>query len=248
MLMDQDYTPESIFTLEQKQLIGSVTAEAVLKRASRSASWQPLTGFFGFYRHSLADAPVTFKKDGIRKLILDNANRNIPQDIGYLAISDDEFPVESAFHTGTWNAALFHQSSYRSGRWLLAAGLRLDYEGAVMDYNCTSTLHYRFIPIMKADKAFTLPYSGRIGHYHLELLPRISALYDAAEGFSLYGTISRGLRAGGFNTQIFSDILQNMMMTGLMEDLGVYLDRPMVSVAADDTEYAPETAWNFFIG
>ena len=65
---------------------------------------------------------------------------------------------------------------------------------------------------------------------------------------SLYATIARGSKAGGFNTQIFSDILQNLTMNATMEDLSVYLDQPAVSVGADNTEYDPETAWNSELG
>ena len=60
--------------------------------------------------------------------------------------------------------------------------------------------------------------------------------------------MSKGFRAGGFNTQIFSDILQNQTMTALMKDLGVYLDTPTVSVGAENTRYKPETAWNYETG
>ena len=98
------------------------------------------------------------------------------------------------------------------------------------------------------DKAFSVPYTGKARHSVFEVLPKLSALYTASESFSFYSTISKGYRAGGFNTQIFSDILQNETMNGLMKDLGVYLDRPIVSVSADNTEYDPETAWNFEFG
>ena len=37
-------------------------------------------------------------------------------------------------------------------------------------------------------------------------------------------------------------------MTATMNDMGVYLDRPFVSVTAQNTEYNPETAWNTELG
>lgn len=49
------------------------------------------------------NAPVTFKEAGIRSLILDNANRNIPADIGHLEIMDSSFPVQTQTdHYGTY--------------------------------------------------------------------------------------------------------------------------------------------------
>lgn len=148
----------------------------------------------------------------------------------------------------TWNIALFHESVLDLDRWLLTAGFRLDYEGATMDYDCMARLHYRFEPVMNRDKELTVPYDGAISHSHFEILPKISALYKASKAVSLYSTVSKGYRAGGFNTQIFSDILQNLTMNATMNDLGVYLDKPFVSVTARNTEYDPETAWNMELG
>ena len=248
MRMDQDYTPESIFTLQQKQLSGAGTLEIRFRRNDGNAAWQPQTGLFALYKLNHLGAPVTFKQDGIQRLILDNANSHIPADIGYLAIPDPEFPVDSDFLIGAWNVALFHESVFTREKWTMTAGLRLDYEGSRMDYDCLASLHYRFVPTMKADKAFSVPYRGRSHQAAFEVLPKLSVLYRASDKLSLYSTVSKGYRAGGFNTQIFSDILQNEMMNSLMKDLGVYLDRPIVSVSADNTQYDPETAWNIELG
>lgn len=248
MRMDQDFTTASVFTLGQRQLSGAGTLELRLRRADAKAAWQPQTGVFAMYKLNRMTAPVTFNRDGIERLILDNANSHIPSDIGYLAIPDEHIPVDSGFLIGTWNAAVFHESVFSVGKWLLTAGLRLDYEGGMMDYDCLASLHYRFVPTMSADKPFSVPYSGREGHAVFEILPKLSASYRAGESLSLFATVSKGYRAGGFNTQIFSDILQNMTMNGIMKDLGVYFDRPIVSVSADATEYDPETAWNFETG
>ena len=247
MHMDQDYTPVSIFTLEQRQNSAALTAEAIL-RNTVSDIWHPSTGIFSFYKFNNLWAPVTFKRDGIETLMLDNANKNIPKDIGYLEISDNTMPVNSDFLIGTWNVALFHESVFELGKWILTAGLRLDYEGARMDYDCLAQLHYRFVPTMQANKPLDVPYKGAINHGKVVLLPKVSALYEATDHFNLFATVSKGYRAGGFNTQIFSDILQNNTMTALMKDLGVYLDRPTVSVNAGFAEYSPEEAWNFEAG
>ena len=248
MHMDQDYTYDSVFTLQQKQLSGAGTLEARFRRSNPSASWQPQTGIFGMYKMNHIAAPVTFRHDGIQRLILDNANSHIPSEIGYLTIPDSEFPVNSDFLIGSWNIALFHESVYSAGNWQFTAGIRLDYEGSRMDYDCLASMHYRFIPTMTADKPFQVPYRGSCNHSVFEVLPKISALYMASETISVYTTLSKGYRAGGFNTQIFSDILQNETMNAMMKDLGVHLDRPVVSVSAENTEYDPETAWNCELG
>lgn len=249
MHMDQDYTAEPIFTLQQRQHSGAGTFELRISRADAYSPWQPKTGFFALYKLNHLEAPVIFKHDGIQKLILDNANSHIPENIGYLVIPDSSFPVSSDFHIHTWNAALFHESVLTLGRWQFTAGLRLDYEGARMNYDCLASLHYRFVPTMASEKPFSMPYKGRQDHGYLELLPKFSVLYSPNENWALYSNITKGYRAGGFNTQIFSDILQNLTMYGMMKDLGVYLDgRPGTGVSAENTEYDPESAWNFEAG
>ena len=248
MCMDQDYTERSIFTLQQKQNSGAGTLEVLVRKADTKARWQPTGGVFAFFRGNHMHAPVTFKRDGIQTLILDNANAHIPADIGYLSISDEEMPVTSDFDILSWNVALFHQSVYRTGSWLFTAGVRIDYEGAWMGYDCLTLLHYRFIPTMKADKALNVPYTGSIGHSRIEVLPKLSVLYEAAEGLRFFSTLSKGYRSGGFNTQIFSDILQRQTMNATMKDLGVYFDQPTAIVTAEHTEYDPEEAWNMEVG
>ena len=248
MHMDQDYTEKSIFTLQQKELSGAGTMEVTVRRADEEALWQPQTGLFTFYRLNQMSAPVTFKREGIETLILGNANSHIPTDIGQLAISDQLMPVNSDFLIDTWNAALFHESVIDLDRWLITAGIRFDYEGGTMDYDCNTRLHYRFEPIMTVDRDLSIPYKGTVSHSHFEVLPKLSVLFKASSSIALYSTVSKGYRAGGFNTQIFSDILQNMTMTATMNDMGVYLDRPFVSVSAKNTEYDPETAWNMELG
>lgn len=248
MHMDQDYTEKSIFTLQQKQLSGAGTMELTVRRTDEEALWQPQTGLFGFYRLNKLSAPVTFKREGIETLILNNANSHIPTDIGYLAISDQQMPVNSDFMIDTWNAALFHESVFDLDRWLITAGVRFDYEGGAMDYDCITRMHYRFEPIMTADRDLSIPYKGTVSHSHFEVLPKLSVLFRVSDEIKLFSTVSKGYRAGGFNTQIFSDILQNMTMTATMNDMGVYLDRPFVSVNAKNTEYDPETAWNMELG
>ena len=248
MHMDQDYTDRSVFTLQQRQLSGAGTLELTLRRADTDATWKPQTGIFSLYKLNNLYAPVTFKRDGIETLILNNANSHIPANIGYLTITDEIMPVNSEFLIATWNTALFHESVFDMGRWLLTAGIRLDYEGGIMDYDCIAKLHYRFIPTMMQDKELAVPYNGTVSHHHFEVIPKLSLLYKATDAVTVYTTASKGYRAGGFNTQIFSDILQNLTMNALMKDLGVYLDKQFVSVSADNTEYDPENAWNLELG
>ncbi len=248
MRMDQDYTPRSIFTLQQGQLSPAHTVEFIVRPVREFAHWKPVCGVFAFFKYNRMEAPVLFKRDGIQSLILDNANRGIPESIGTLDIPDNEFLISSNFDICTWNVALYHESHFPVGEWLFTAGLRLDYEGARMAYDCNATLHYQLIGMMSTVRPFTDRYSGTLSHGVPVLLPKLAVTYNGFPNTRIYTSATKGYRAGGFNTQIFSDILQNRLMNGMMDDLGVHLDNGSVSMGADRTEYQPEEAWNFELG
>ena len=248
MRMDQDYTPRSIFTLQQGQLSPAHTVEFIVRPTRKFAHWKPVSGVFAFFKYNRMEAPVLFKRDGIQSLILDNANQGIPESIGTLDIPDNEFLIGSNFDICTWNVALYHESHFPVGEWLFTAGLRLDYEGARMAYDCNATLHYQLIGMMSAVRPFTDRYSGTLSHGVPVLLPKLAVTYNGFPYTRIYTSATKGYRAGGFNTQIFSDILQNRLMNGMMDDLGVHLDNGSISIGADRTEYQPEEAWNFELG
>jgi len=252
MRMDQDFTPEPVFTLEQRQRIGGATLETVFQPVSHPDWWNASTGVFVFYKFNRMSAPVHFLERGTTRLILDNANRNIPASVGWLDFDEHEFPIFSEFSIQTWNSAVFHESVFSTGRWLFTVGLRLDYEGGTMAYDSHASVHYRFHPVMKQSKEYETRYRGREWQHNLQILPKMSAVYEAVNGenFSLrfFSSLAKGHKAGGFNTQIFSDILQGMMMNGLMDDLGVHLDKEIVSPGSENTRYRPEVAWTWETG
>ena len=138
-----------MFTLAQIQREGALTQELVLKpkNAWKKDWWNWQSGVFAFYKYNGMSAPVNFKRDGIEDLILGNANANIPEDVagGFsapLAIKEDSFPIGSEFGINTFGAALYHESYLTFGKWLMTAGLRLDYEGNSMSYASDATIHY----------------------------------------------------------------------------------------------------------
>ena len=249
MRMDQDFTPKSIFNLKQSQRSAATTVEATFRPAAKKDHWNSTTGVFGMLKFNSMKAPVTFFREGIESLMLENANKNIPASIGHLDIPMDRMPIYSDFGIWTGDLALYHESVFTLGRWDLTAGLRLDLEGGHMSYDSRADIVYRFYPTMASPKDLSCSYRGGIGQIGFELLPKISALYNApSHDLRLYFTVSKGHKAGGFNTQIFSDILQNVMMNSLMDDLGVHFDEPFQSVGAGNTKYKPEEAWNFESG
>jgi outer membrane receptor protein involved in Fe transport len=258
MILDQDFTSASMFTMAQRQREGAITQDIIFKPTGEWERpwWNSQTGLFAFYKFNSMSAPVNFKQDGIQGLILDNANAGMATGgvDGEIKFKESEFTISSDFGIHTYGIALYHESYFKLNNWLLTAGFRVDYEGNNMVYNSNATVNYRLTTTMPSFKPYNCSYIGAIPNHYVEFIPKVSALYDFSdflgEGdrWNIFATIAKGYKSGGFNTQIFSDILQNRMMNGLMADLGVYLDKPSGSVTAENTTYKPEESYNFELG
>lgn len=254
MTLDQDFSPRSMFTMQQMQKEHTLTEEIVIRNADKEQRWQWLSGAFLFGKWLDMSSPVRFKRDGIDNLILHNANSNIGNVFpGWgLEIPNDSFVIHSEFTIPTYGTALYHQSDIRLGRWSITAGIRADFEYTSMDYNSWGDIAVRFGQL----GANTAPYhpvhsvfKGRERQLFFEILPKVAAEYNTSIG-NVYATITRGYKSGGFNTQIFSDILQMQMMNDMMAALGVELDGIGTATydSASATKYKPETSWNFEVG
>ncbi len=248
MLIDNDFTPRSLFTLVQQQRERALTEDIVLRSNDDSRRWQWITGAYGFYKRLRMEAPVTFLEDGIGDLILGAANAGIQSVMPWaeLMIEESAFDIASNFKIPTYGLALYHESSLRAGRWRFTAGLRLDYEASRMDYDNYTSIHYRLSPMMPQFKELSMPFAGRERMDFLELLPKFAVNFSTGAG-ELYVAASRGYKAGGFNTQIFSDILQNRLMAAMMEDMGMPA-QPSPYNEASATTYKPEYSWNYEAG
>ncbi len=234
MTLDQDFLPLSYFTLQQARTEHTATQEIVVRSRDKGL-YRWIVGAFGFYRHATMEAPVVFKETGIKELIVDMADRYAHEEV---TIDHPEFPFDSRFRMPSAGGALYHESTLVAGGWRLAAGVRLDIEQARLHYR--SATRYACRISQNTIEPFTS--EGSLRKTFIELLPRLSALYAFDEDRNLYLSVSKGYKAGGFNTQIFSDVLQN----ALMERMGVFLQK---NYDIDNAvSYRPEQSWNYELG
>ncbi|MDE6555534.1 MAG: TonB-dependent receptor [Duncaniella sp.] len=241
MHLDQDFLPESYFTLRQHQVERSITQDLVISGKKGIYSW--LAGVYGFYKHMDMVAPVTFKYDGIEKLILGNINPVLPPGMR-LEWDDPEFVLGSDFKMPVKGIAVYHRSTVDLGKFSLSASLRLEHEVTAMRYfsrvNTSATMHMQRGPQdIAMQRAIDIDDTGRLGQKFTELLPNFSLTYNLRNS-ALFLSVARGYKAGGYNTQMFSDILQSRMM----EELG----RPAEYDIDKMTSYKPETSWNYEVG
>lgn len=251
MILDQDFSPLNLFTLTQKQKEHAITQDIIIKSTNNS-DWKWQFGLWGFYKHNNMLAPVTFKRDGIVQLILANANKGIqkmfPNDS--LDIKESVFDITSSFALPTMGAAIYHQSELEFGKFTVTAGLRYDLEHSQMKYNNQALLNYIFTFTMSDYKPLISNMKGKEKLTFTQLLPKLALQYSINSKNSLYAYVAKGYKVGGFNTQIFSDILQNKIKNNMMAALGVHLDNgnEVTYNSAKATSYKPEQSINYELG
>lgn len=242
MRIDNDFLPLEYFSMGQYQREHSITQEFVFKTRNEGAL-NFVGGLFGFYKHTNLSAPVRFKQYGINELILKNANENYYHLLSgerELSLVEDNFVIYDDFVIPAYGAAAYMQAKLEIGNLNVEAGIRANYERSTMDYDSRSLVHY------KTHKSNTVPYvplntiyRGENSVNAFEWLPSFSIAYKA-DGWSAYVSARKGVKAGGFNTQLFSDILQTKMMGALTGN--------EQQVDAASTVYKPETNWTYELG
>lgn len=237
MTLDQDFLPESYFTLTQARKEWAFTQDFVGKGNVGDYSW--LGGVFGFFKHTDMNAPVTFKPTGIEKLILEHVNAHSSHPTVW---DEDSFVLGSNFINPVWGVALYHQSGYRIGAWNFALGVRLDVEHTSLRYNSRCNTSFTITGIDNGQIPVDINDGGKLKKTFVEFLPKLTATYDimSLPASNVYLSVARGYKAGGFNTQMFSDVLQQRLM-GIMGIAQSYdIDRII--------SYKPETSWNYELG
>lgn len=249
MLMDQDFIAPDIYTLEQRQRIHTLNEEIILKNTDQQSRWQWISGMNLMYQWLDTEGPVTFYQDGLDWLA-GNINAMMPsidkipmlQRMGFgdmgIAFRGNQLLMSGSYHTPTMGAALFHQSTFRLTDQLSATlGLRLDYEHQQMDYDSPAHVDYAFtlpnrvndkMSVSLQDLVSDVRYEGSLSHDRFRLLPKFALQYDFSPSSNLYASVAMGQRSGGYNLQMFSDLLQGSMrvnmMEGVKEGVGNYLD------------------------
>ena len=280
MLMDQDYMTPDFLRLEQRQKMNALTQEFVLRSHDKSR-WQHASGLFGSYQWLRTDAPVYFG-DAITGPIgsaIENAMKNsmlqamvgrflgqgmTPEQAQQMAqrtvdgmgvTMSAEMAVPENFHSPQMNLSAFHESNILlADRLKLTLGLRLNYDKVKIDYDAlaymnmtggtaqaTATYHLTSHVIDNRSKSYT------------QLLPKFALTYSLDENLgNIYALVSKGYRAGGYNIQMFSDILQTDLNAHQQDAMRGDYDVEHTTADYDAIEetiaYKPEESWNYEIG
>ena len=276
MRMDIDYMPKANLRMEQNQLKNGIVEELVFK-SNRKSIWQNATGFNISYLWEKTDAPVYFDPNFSQELskTIFNAMRgamSLNPTMSVLDGSKMELTMSNVvpglFHTPQFNFAVFHESNIDLTKHLTATlGLRYDYNHVKLDYVTTGSMNLDVdlkmqmtrqagaqtivVPINSAYQALvTDALSASHSDGFNQLLPKVALTYKFNDGSNIYATWSKGYRTGGYNFQMFSDILSKELEAQQNAQTDVNIEH-----SAEDYErirktifYKPETSWNYEFG
>ncbi len=246
MTLDQDFLPEDYFTLTQKRHEWAFTGDVVAKGNAIKGRYRWLTGAFGYLRRTDMSAPVTFYDYGMTRLIENNANKINPL---YPIMWDQRsLYLGSRFTLPSGGGSFYHSSTFDFGSWTAVLGLRWDWEKVSIRYNSDSESSYS---IYDRTSEAMIPYitqipvsihdTGSLSKTFAQLLPKLSISYNLpSDKGNIFASITKGYKSGGYNTQMFSDVLQQRIMgkVGLEQRYNV----------DDIISYDPEQTWNLEIG
>ena len=166
-----------------------------------------------------------------------------------------EMAVPETFKTPQMSLGLYHESNFLlTDRLKATLGLRLAHDWVKIEYdalaymnmtggtaNATATYHLTSHVQDSRSKNFT------------QLLPKFGLTYTLDENIgNIYALVSKGYRAGGYNIQMFSDILQTDLtanqQNAMRGDYDVEHSTADYDAIEETISYKPEESWNFELG
>lgn len=262
MRMDQDFSPLSIFTLNQRQRQNAFSEEIAIKsNANRDYRWS--FGLYGFYNDLHTDGPVDFKEDGIKTVlqpVFDRLKQQYPK-MPTLKILNENLYIPGSFDTPSYGFALYHQSTYDNlltEGLSITAGIRLDYEKQKMDYQSEAKMRMGISfkengPVLDLDQLFPMPTSvidASVSQDFWQVLPKVSLKYECTPTTFTYLSVAKGYKAGGYNVQMSADVMQAQMrydmMSAFKSMMPIEVSEP--TPIQDVASYKPEKSWNYEIG
>ena len=264
MQMDQDFTSDSLYTLGQRQRLTLLSEELTLRSRGRR-TWEWVSGLSLSKQWLTTSSPVNFGASGMNFLentingVLDRVHQTTGAPVMAVDLLDRSMPTHNHFRSPVFNAALVHQSTLNVDKHLsMSLGIRLDHEHTSLSYLSEGAMHYDFLlmgmRLPQYQNLTTAPRDeGKLRDDNFEVLPKGAIKYAFDSRNFVYLSAAKGHRSGGYNIQMFSDLLQSAMQTEMMAAL-----RPTGESNSDDAgsnaavkeavTYKPEFSWTYEAG
>lgn len=281
MLMDIDYLPLDFLHMEQRQKQNSLAQELTLKSRNDSHwhwtfgaffSYQNLTTnapvFFDPAMNTMLSKNITdYAYYGMyNSMVARMVGQGMPQEAAERQVTsvieraggcNIDMQVETIpgfFKTPQTNLGLFHESNIDlTDRLTATLGLRYDFSRTDIDYRTSArTTLSEDVMGTHVDAAISSLLERKEHSIFNQLLPKVGLRLRIDEnGSNIYATVSKGYRAGGFNIQMFSDILQTELQTSAQSARGEMViehDAIAYDNIAKTISFDPETSWNYEFG
>ena len=166
-----------------------------------------------------------------------------------------EMAVPETFKTPTFNFAVLHESNLLlTDQLKLTLGLRFNVDKVKIEYDA---LAYMNMTGGTAERQATYHLTSHVvdnrSKTYTQLLPKVGLTYTIDEQIgNIYALVSKGYRAGGYNIQMFSDVLQTELNAHQQDAMRGDYDVEHTSADYDAIEetikYKPEESWNYEVG
>lgn len=282
MNMDQDYTALDFMHLQQKQLQNGFTQEFVLKGTKKrwhhttglflSRQWTKTDAPVSFdkdftdnmgatIQSAMYNAMVSSMKDKFSKIpgmTEEAAEQKAKETIsraGGVSVNSLSMAVPGLFHTPQFNLGIFHESAFDlTDRLTMTIGLRYDYNHVKIDYTTSATMDVA-VSVMGIDassKLRSILCNSNKNDFN-QVLPKLGFTLNISDnGSNIYALVNKGYRSGGYNIQMFSDILQSELRanssTAMRADHDIPHTEEDYSKINSTISYKPEFCWNYEVG
>ncbi|MDR2963846.1 MAG: TonB-dependent receptor [Bacteroidales bacterium] len=247
--MDQDYTIDSLFRLNQTQHQNSITQEFAW-RSVGSGPYSWTVGAFGFVKRNDIHAPMTIESGMMHTIqarmdaAMDAVREDFPR-TPFVNLGNGIF-IPGRFTMSNYGFAVYHQSELKFfDRLTATAGLRLAAERVSLDFHTqaflTATVTSPFIDTLV--QHIVLTSLGKENEDFVHLTPKFSLSYQIANNAQVYATASQGKKSGGYNYSMFANVFQDKFA-----DMKSSLQSDTLHIKESTIYYKPESLWNYEVG
>ena len=179
---------------------------------------------------------------------------------GGVHVTGVEMGAPGIYRTPQFNLGFYHESNFDLARNLTATlGLRYDWTHARMEYEASAFMGVHASVLGKdAMRSLTSSIADVLKDDFNQLLPKFGLTYRFRDG-NVYATVTKGYRSGGYNIQMFADILQNDLMGAVRGrrvdmsrfangDISIEHTEANYQDIAKAVSYKPEVSWNYEVG
>lgn len=175
--------------------------------------------------------------------------------LGGISVDELNMSVPGLFHTPQLNIGIFHESQINiTPKLTMTVGLRYDFSRMKIDYATSASMKMNAnVMGNKAGSRLSSILRSTKSNSFNQVLPKLGFTWQFDNNASnIYVLVNKGYRQGGFNIQMFSDILQTELRANsnaaMRKDYDIPHSHEDYERINNTIEYKPELSWNYEVG